>query len=155
MPNILIFTPTNGTVLDYKLSVDEQAYLGRSDVLFNPTIPTNPNRSEWKVDGGVLREWTQAEKDARDAALAAAKAAFDAKVLSYTSALATKFDALTAGIATMQGKITTWNGITSPTAAQLKTAIIDTASNLVGLAQVVNDLKPLLTEFYKDWAGRQ
>jgi hypothetical protein len=85
MPNILFYNTSTGTVLDYKLSVDEQPYLDREDVLFNPVLPANPNRSEWKVDGGELREWTQAEKDARDVANLAAVQAREAAI---TAALA-------------------------------------------------------------------
>lgn len=61
MPNILFFSPTTGAVTDYKLSVDEQPYLGRTDVLFQPTLPDCP-RQFWIVSGGSVREMTEAEK---------------------------------------------------------------------------------------------
>lgn len=61
MPNILTFNPSTGAVIDYRLSVDEQPYLGRTDVLFQPTLPDCP-RQYWIVDSGAVREMTEAEK---------------------------------------------------------------------------------------------
>jgi uncharacterized protein YhaN len=146
---------TNGTkVARIMPSTDESSYIGKPDVRINPNLPACEQRY-MVVEADSIREQTAQEKQADLDDIAAAQAAFDAKVKAYTDALAAKYDALTAGIATMQGKITTWNGTTVTAASQLKQPVIDVATALVGVAQTLNDLRPLLTEFYKDWAGRQ
>jgi hypothetical protein len=62
-------------VLDVKRSINADDYLGRTDVLLNPDLSAvagEPNDRYWKVVGALVVEMTQPEKDALDAADAAA-----------------------------------------------------------------------------------
>lgn len=60
MPNILIYNTGSGDVIDYLISVDEQQYIDRNDILIQPSIPA-VDKYYWKVENGNVRECTTEE----------------------------------------------------------------------------------------------
>lgn len=152
MPNILIYNKSDGSIINYLVSVDEQSYIGRDDVLIHPALPTNSDRSFWKVDAGVLREWTQAEKDAKTASDAASLSTYLSTVNTYLDGIKNQFNGLSTAITTRQGQINVWPG--TPTLAWTDAAVKVVAQDIVDLATLINNLRPMLETLAEDYKKR-
>jgi hypothetical protein len=156
MPNVVIYNNSTKAVQQILYSVDEQPYLSRvgTDVLIQPDIPSCA-QSLMKVDGGIIREWTQEEKDADQLIRDNAFAAKMVIVNQYLTELSGSFVNLEAAITTRTADVVSWNAITTPTPEQLKYAVVTVANDVIGLATFITTLKPLFTELSTDWINRQ
>ncbi len=156
MPNIVIYNSSTKAVQQILYSVDEQIYLPRVgiDVLIQPDIP-NCAQSLMKVEDGIIREWTQEEKDADQLIRDEAFAAKMVIVNQYLTNLSGSFVNLEAAITTRTADVANWNAIATPTPEQLKYAVVTVANDVIGLATFITTLKPLFTELSTDWINRQ
>ncbi len=148
----LIVITQSGKVEQIMPSVDESRYVSRNDVLVNPVLPSCEQRY-MVVENGSVREQTAQEKQADVDAAAAVQAAYDAKVKAYTDALKSKWDGIGPAVTSLQNSVNTFPA--SPTTAQFRSGLLTVAQNLIDLAKLIQDTRPMLEEFYKDWAGRQ
>ncbi len=90
MANVAIFDISTDAVKQYLRSVNTPNYSSRPDVIVNPDITAFQSvpLKYWKHDAGTIREMTQAEKDAVDAAeVAATQAVEDARLLAIDDSI--------------------------------------------------------------------
>ena len=66
MGKVAIFNPVNNRIIDVKNSVNTPSFVGRNDVIINPTMPQGVILKYLKHENGSVVEMTQAEKDQVD-----------------------------------------------------------------------------------------